>query len=35
LIWPLREQARSHIEMRSPVGASLLAKGPELATLYS
>ena len=27
----LREQARSHIGTRSTVGASLLAKGPELA----
>jgi hypothetical protein len=26
LIRPLREQARSHMWMRSPVGASLLAK---------
>jgi len=27
--WPLREQARSHNETRSPVGANLLAKGPS------
>jgi len=27
--WPLHEQARSHNETRSPVGASLLVKGPS------
>ncbi|CAI8967644.1 hypothetical protein EMIT0196MI5_60164 [Pseudomonas sp. IT-196MI5] len=26
-----REQARSHMDRIEPVGASLLAKGPELA----
>ncbi len=28
----LREQARSHIGMRNPVGAGLLAKRPEEAS---
>ncbi|RRW54119.1 hypothetical protein E5170_19735 [Pseudomonas atacamensis] len=28
----IREQARSHIGMQPPVGASLLAKGPVPAT---
>ncbi len=28
----IREQARSHFGVRSPVGASLLAKGPALPT---
>src|ERR1700742_1022917 len=33
--WPHREPARSHFEMRSPVGASLLAKAVYQATTMS